>query len=187
MPNLKNLRIDIDGKTPDLNIATLLYMNPALTTLQLRLVGKGLGKAGGGKGEALRHELQDTLPPRLKEIILEGSKIENIHPAAFKVTTITEKEDNDGNPSFSLQHLQSRTLAITVKVTEDFHLDRDLFLNLGRVQNFSFDFINPTASDLTQKLDNPVTTYSPDHPRAVFLKRLKIGDATWDCSCDGIG
>jgi len=34
---------------------------------------------------------------------------------------------------------------------------------------------------------NPVTTYSPNHPRAVFLHDLKIGAIDWTCTCDGIG
>ncbi len=36
-------------------------------------------------------------------------------------------------------------------------------------------------------LGNPVTTYSPNHPRAVFLHDLKIGGVQWSCTCDGIG
>lgn len=36
-------------------------------------------------------------------------------------------------------------------------------------------------------LGNPVTTYSPNHPRAVFLHDLSIGGVDWTCTCDGIG
>ena len=36
-------------------------------------------------------------------------------------------------------------------------------------------------------IGNPVTTYVPDHPRAVFLRDLKIAGSEWICSCDGIG
>ena len=43
-------------------------------------------------------------------------------------------------------------------------------------------FSNPPHS-----LGNPVTTYFPGHPRAVFLQNLKIGGSSWRCNCDGIG
>lgn len=102
-------------------------------------------------------------------------------------------------------------------------LDRDLFLNLGRVQNLSLDLSeglpgpNPIvivddpleeesgSEDSSQakkvmrptlkakpeaaphELGNPVTAYSPNHPRAVFLEDLKLGNAIWKCSCDGVG
>ena len=88
MPNLRTLRFDIDGSKMQERLSMYLYRNPALESLHLRLAGKGMGSAGGGKGEALRHELQDALPSRLREIVLEGPKVENIHPAAFKVTIV---------------------------------------------------------------------------------------------------
>ena len=37
------------------------------------------------------------------------------------------------------QHLRSRTLSLKVIASEEVNLDRDLFLNLGRVQNLSLD------------------------------------------------
>ena len=108
MSNLRSLRLDVDGRVGQdvefgelpgvLELAALLRFNPALETLSIRLVGAGLGSvwhgssrgvSGGGKkreGQALRHELQNTpLPPKLKNLILEGDNIENIYPAAFKV------------------------------------------------------------------------------------------------------
>ena len=120
-------------------------------------------------------------------------------------------------------------------------LDRDVFLNLGRVQNLSLDVSRPILSGdslakvrsqntptppyssgmslhqmsggdvstndvisagyagvvvfspmsnfegLPHVVGNPVTTYSPNHPRAVFLQDLKIGGVDWICTCDGIG
>ena len=39
----------------------------------------------------------------------------------------------------SFQHLRSRTLSLKVIASEEVNLDRDLFLNLGRVQNLSLD------------------------------------------------
>ena len=113
--------------------------------------------------------------------------------------------------------------------SEEAILDRDLFLNLGQVQNLSLDLsehlaipeppvvvlnddgdadqeiigggsgaqeppkqvVRPTMKSVTEEspheLGNPVTSYSPNHPRAVFLHDLKIGHAAWHCTCDGIG
>ena len=51
--------------------------------------------------------------------------------------------------------------------------------------------VRPTMKSVTEEtpheLGNPVTSYSPNHPRAVFLHDLKIGHAPWRCTCDGIG
>jgi hypothetical protein len=90
MPNLRSLRLNIDGKVPDFNLASLLRSNSALESLHIHLVGAGVtggihGANVHGSGTALRHELQDTLPMRLRRIVIEGQDIENFHPAAFKV------------------------------------------------------------------------------------------------------
>lgn len=120
------------------------------------------------------------------------------------------------------QHLRSRTLSLKVIASEEVNLDRDLFLNLGRVQNLSLDVAGilpiPTLPmvietnleelgsgedpgsrqvvrkesmsnylDFSRVLGNPVTTYSPNRPRAVFLSHLDISNAAWKCSCDGVG
>lgn len=93
MSNLRNLKLNIDGKVTDFNLASLLSGNPALESLHIKLIGEGI-KGGKhqidvpGSGTALRHELQDTLPKRLRKIIIQGKNIENIHPAAFKVLDI---------------------------------------------------------------------------------------------------
>ena len=90
MPNLRSLKLNIDGKVADFNLASLLSGNLALQTLHIKLIGEGI--TGGrhkanvqGSGTALRHELQENLPMRLQQIVLQGENIENIHPAAFKV------------------------------------------------------------------------------------------------------
>ena len=231
MPNLRSLRLNIDGKVPDFNLASRLSANPALETLSLRIIGDGL-KGGKhkvevpGSGTALRHELQDALPKRLRNIIIEGKNIENIHPAAFKVSIFFRKNRfstlrNDQNSSIFFQHLRSRTLSLQIRGSSEVVLDRDLFLNLGRVQNLSLDVsgylpnpsrpvivektaeelgsgeepskqvIRPRAEALTDKspreLGNPVTSYSPERPRAVFLQHLDISNAAWECSCEGVG
>lgn len=36
-------------------------------------------------------------------------------------------------------------------------------------------------------LGNPVTTYAPGHPRAVFVDELRIAGNRWTCDCDAIG
>lgn len=120
-----------------------------------------------------------------------------------------------------LQYLRARRLHLKIHASQDIIIDRDLFLNLGRVQNLSLDLrgslpepklpviveevkedtegieveesrvMRPTVKPLTvgvpDQLGNPVTSYSPNHPRAVFLEYLRIGNSAWDCSCDGIG
>ncbi len=141
-----------------------------------------------------------------------------------------------------LQHLRSRRLELIVRANGRADLDRDIFLNLGRVQNLSLDVSRPTLSgdnlakarsenipppppggvmsmhqtsgggDVStndvitssmggvvvfspmsdyegppHQVGNPVTTYSPNHPRAVFLQDLRIGGVDWICTCDGIG
>jgi hypothetical protein len=116
-------------------------------------------------------------------------------------------------------------LSLKIQASGEAILDRDLFLNLGCVQNLSVDVsellekskpvlilddpqavqevsggdggldpklvVRPTSKSLSSmaphQLGNPVTTYSPNHPRAVFLHDLNIGNAAWVCSCDGIG
>ena len=107
MSNLRDLRLDVDGRVGQgveesafsgvLQLASLLKFNHALESLTIRLTGAGLASVWSGDGPtkgskkrdgpALRYELQnDPLPPRLKNLILEGENIENIYPAAFKVT-----------------------------------------------------------------------------------------------------
>ena len=41
--------------------------------------------------------------------------------------------------------------------------------------------------EYSRVLGNPVTSYSPNRPRAVFLSHLDISNAAWKCSCDGVG
>ncbi len=91
MPNLRHLRLNIDGQVPNFNLASTLNQNAALESLHIHLLGDALIGAGHeptvqGGGTALRHELQDVLPMRLSKIVIEGDNIENLHPAAFKVS-----------------------------------------------------------------------------------------------------
>ena len=53
-----------------------------------RTSGSSSSPGFGDGGGVLRHELQDVLPLRLRKIVLEGEKIENLHPAAFKVSAV---------------------------------------------------------------------------------------------------
>ena len=101
LPNLRHLKLNIDGKVQNLNLASLLADNAGLESLHLKLSGQGLSGAPkasgsgsnpgfGGDGGVLRHELQDVLPLRLKKVTLEGNNIETIHPAAFKVELVPQ-------------------------------------------------------------------------------------------------
>ena len=51
--------------------------------------------------------------------------------------------------------------------------------------------VRPTVATLQdqppRELGNPVTSYTPNRPRGVFLAHLDVSNAAWDCSCDGIG
>jgi len=58
----------------------------------------------------------------------------------------------------------------------------------GRVQNLSIVIDPPIDyNSKNHKLGNPVTGYTPNYPRAVFLEHLRLGGTTYDCSCNGIG
>ena len=127
MSNLRKLRLDIDGRVGQdvdngelgvLELANLLRFNPALESLSIRLVGAGLGSVWRGsshgsrshgkkrEGQALRYELQNTpLPPKLKNVVLEGDNIENIYPAAFKVRNKHETTAGAGIFKTSLFYL----------------------------------------------------------------------------------
>ena len=86
-----------------------------------------------------------------------------------------------------MQQLKSRNLMMRIRSNE-FSLDRDLFLNLGRVQNLSLEISPPVdPNSKNHKLGNPVTGYMPNYPRAAFLEHLRLGGTTYDCSCNGIG
>lgn len=98
--------------------------------------------------------------------------------------------------SLLLQHLRCRRLQINFRASQTLNLDRDLFLNLGRVQNLSVNAVSLSDGQVAnvskhesghRDLGNPVTTYTPNHPRAVFLEQLQIRGNRWPCNCDGIG
>ena len=90
------------------------------------------------------------------------------------------------------QHLGSRRLTLRFSPTDGdsvLSVDRDLFLNLGRVQNLTVVVDPPRDKDEStgRRLGNPVTAYTPGHPRAVYLEDLDVGGSAWQCDCDGIG
>ena len=62
---------------------------------------------------------------------------------------------------------------------------------LGSGEDPSKQVVRPTYETLTdvvpRVLGNPVTSYSPNRPRAVFLSHLDISNAAWKCSCEGVG
>ena len=93
MPNLRYLRMQLNSNLADLSLASLLKENEALEHLHIHLTADLVHTGGIGvrdaKGAILRHQLQEELTPRLKEITLEGPEIDNLHPAAFKVCSVT--------------------------------------------------------------------------------------------------
>ncbi len=98
---------------------------------------------------------------------------------------------------FFVQQLRSRRLLLRFHGRRRLSVDRDLFLNLGRAQNLTVQVSSGEGSDVgnasqhlegpERRLGNPVTTYAPGHPRAVFLSGLEVRGNRWDCDCDGIG
>ena len=70
-----------DSHLPDINLARLLIGCIGLRHIHLVLESSTI---------KLRHTLQHEMHPRLAEVTLEGSKIIRLHPAAFKVTPITD-------------------------------------------------------------------------------------------------
>ena len=104
---------------------------------------------------------------------------------------------DDTKHFFVLQHMRSMRLKMNFRASSLLNVDRDLFLNLGRVQNLSVD-VRPSGVNVAnftmhakgekRHLGNPVTTYAPNHPRAVFLDNMRVAGNQWDCQCDnGIG
>lgn len=177
MSNLRTLRLQLNADTEKLNLASLIQGNHALEHLHLYLAQDLIKASAATPGSVLRHQLQEPLPARLREITLEGPEINNLHPAAFK-------------------HLRCRRLQINFRASQTLNLDRDLFLNLGRVQNLSVNAVSLSDGQVAnvskhesghRDLGNPVTTYTPNHPRAVFLEQLQIRGNRWPCNCDGIG
>eukprot|EP00095_Tigriopus_kingsejongensis_P001502 snap_masked-scaffold1086_size63525-processed-gene-0.1 protein:Tk01502 transcript:snap_masked-scaffold1086_size63525-processed-gene-0.1-mRNA-1 annotation:"hypothetical protein DAPPUDRAFT_119395" len=175
MSNLRTLKLQLNADNVNLNLASLIRSNHALEHMHLFLTRDLIQASTDGKGSVLRHQLQEELPARLRELTLQGPEIDHLHPAAFK-------------------HLRSRRLRLNFHATETLNLDRDLFLNLGRVQNLSVETTSTSnvfnVSEHRTGLrhfGNPVTTYAPNHPRAVFLEHLRIAGNQWPCNCDAIG
>ena len=69
-------------------------------------------------------------------------------------------------------------------------LERDLFLNLGRVQNLTIDLSGSTSNSPNHtraELANPATKYKVGIPNSVFLLNLNLGEKSYPCSCYSLG
>ena len=89
----------------------------------------------------------------------------------------------------NLQHLRSARLAFSV-ISDDVRLERDLFLNLGQVQNLTIDLSGSTSNSpnhTTAELANPATKYKVGIPNSVFLVDLNLGEKAYPCSCYSLG
>ena len=86
------------------------------------------------------------------------------------------------------QHLNTRSLELVLK-SDSMVLERDLFLNLGQVQNLSLDVSSSVgpANQSSADVGNPATKYKIGVPNSVFLKHLKLGQKSYTCTCDNIG
>jgi len=190
MPNLRTLEMTVGAANVDLDLAALLpeATSPALEHLHLHL-GSGLARVSGAPGVSAKGvpggvfgrtltSATAALSPRLREISVEGEDVVQLSPAAFK-------------------NLRSRRLQFNVIAKRALEIERDLFLNLGEVENVTvFVEGSKDAANVEthlgfggeeRSLGNPVTSYAPGHPRAVFLRDLKVSGNVWTCECDDIG
>ena len=93
------------------------------------------------------------------------------------------------NVVFSSQHLTSASLQLSV-ISDDVRLERDLFLNLGSVQNLSLDIsgsVLASPNNTLVEIANPSTKYRVGIPNSVFLKDLVLGQKALPCSCHSVG
>lgn len=89
----------------------------------------------------------------------------------------------------NFQHLTSARLSFSV-ISEEVTLERDLFLNLGQVQNLTIDLSGTTSNSpnhTTAELANPATKYKVGIPNSVFLLDLNLGEKAYPCSCYSLG
>ena len=88
-----------------------------------------------------------------------------------------------------LQHLSSASLHLSL-VSDEVRLERDLFLNLGSVQNLSLDIsgsVLMSPNNTVAEVANPSTKYKVGIPNSVFLKDLALGQKALPCSCHSVG
>ena len=75
-------------------------------------------------------------------------------------------------------------------ISDHVTIERDLFLNLGSVQNLSLDMSGTVAmrpNVTTAEVANPATKYTVGIPNSVFLKDLNLGQKAYPCSCSSVG
>ena len=86
------------------------------------------------------------------------------------------------------QDLTSTSFRLNL-VSDDISLDRDIFMNLGRVKNLSLDLsmTSSGSNNTVAVLANPANTYTPDLPYSVFLEDLSLGSKSFPCTCSSIG
>ena len=88
-----------------------------------------------------------------------------------------------------LQHLSSASLHLSL-ISDEVRLERDLFLNLGSVQNLSLDIsgsVLMSPNNTVAEVANPSTKYKVGIPNSVFLKDLALGQKALPCSCHSVG
>ena len=88
-----------------------------------------------------------------------------------------------------LQHLSSASLKLSL-ISDQVRLERDLFLNLGSVQNLSLDIsgtVLMSPNRTMAEVANPSTKYKVDIPNSVFLKDLVLGQKALPCTCHSVG
>ena len=87
------------------------------------------------------------------------------------------------------QDLTATSLRLNL-ISDSISLDRDIFLNLGRVKNLSLDLSmssSPSNNDTSAVLANPANKFAPGLPFSVYLEELNLGSKAFPCSCSSIG
>ena len=86
------------------------------------------------------------------------------------------------------QDLTSTSLHLNL-ISDSISLDRDIFLNLGRVKNLSLDLSTSSSpsNDTSAELANPANKFAPGLPFSVYLEELSLGSKAFPCTCSNIG
>lgn len=148
---LRTLKMSSYKNLPDFNIPQLIEGNIALRNLDIDIDYES----------SMSSELSGAFPTKVRNITLSGKGLHMISNAA-------------------LEGLRSPILHLAFENTSMTLLQRDLFKNLGFVQNVSVDVRNNEFKNL----GNPSTGHRPDLPRKTFLTQLKMSNNRWACNCD---
>lgn len=86
------------------------------------------------------------------------------------------------------QDLTATSLHLNL-ISDSISLDRDIFMNMGRVKNITLDLSmsSSPSNDTSAMLANPATKFAPGLPFSIFLEDLNLGSKAFPCTCSSIG